>query len=154
MGIILNEWQSLTFLWLTLSSTLSWKRHISYVKISIKIWKSICVLYRLRDIYPRVVLQNLYNALIIPQFKYCILCWGSVNSENHSLHILQKKALRLITNSRYISHTEPLCKELRVLKVFDMFYVAVWKYYYKLMYNDLPLYFSAMKPTLPTVIVS
>ena len=32
-----------------------------------------------------------------------------------------------------------------------MFYVAVWKLYYKLMHNDLPLYFSAMKSTLPTV---
>ena len=137
------------FLGLTLTSTLSWKQHIN--KISLKISKSIGVLYRLRDIYPRAVLQNLYNALILPQFNYCILCWGSVISENHSLHILQKKALRLITNSSYISHTEPLCKELRVLKVFDMFYVAVWKFYYKLMHIDLPLYFSAMKPTLPTV---
>ena len=108
-------------------------------------------MYRLRDIYPRAALQNLYNALIILQFSYFILCWGSVISENHSLHILQKRALRLITNSRYISHTEPLCKELRVLKVFDMFYVAIWKFYYKLMHNDLPKYFSTMKPNLPTV---
>ena len=66
-------------------------------------------------------------------------------------HILQKRALRLITNSNYISHAEPLCKELRVLKVFDMLYVAVWKFYYKLMHNNLPAYFSTMKPTLPTV---
>ena len=108
-------------------------------------------MYSLRDIYPRAALQNLYNALIMPQFSYCILCWGSVISENHSLHILQKRALRLITNSRYISHTEPLCKELRVLKVFDMFDVAIWKFYYKLMHNDLPEYFSTMKPTLRTV---
>ena len=91
-------------------------------------------------------LQNLYNALIMPQFTYCILCWGSVISENHYLHILQKKALRLIANSRYIPHTEPLCKELRVLKVFDMFDVAIWKFYYKLMHNDLPEYFSTVKP--------
>ena len=130
---------------LTLSSTLSCKQHIS--QISLKISKSIGVLYRLRDLYPPVVSQNLYNALIISQFNYCILCCGSVISENHSLHILQKKALRLINNSSYISHTEPLCKELRVLEVFDMFYVAVWKFYYKLMHNDLPLHFSAMKPT-------
>ena len=127
------------FLGLTLSSFLSWKQHIN--KIPLNISKSVGVLYRLRDIYPRVVLQNLYNALIIPQFNNCILCWGSVITENHSLHILQKKALRLITNSSYISHTEPLCKELRALKVFDMFYVAVWKFYYKLMHNDLPSYF-------------
>ena len=39
------------------------------------------------------------------------------------------------------SHTEPLCKKLRVLKSFDIFYVAVWKSYYTLMYNDLPSYF-------------
>ena len=137
------------FLGLTLSSTLFWNQHIN--KISLKISKSIGILYRLRDIYPRTVLKNLYNSLITPQFNYCILCWGSVVRENHSLHILQKRALRLITNSNYISHTEPLCKELRVLKVFDMFYVAVWKFYYKLTHNNLPAYFSTMKPTLPTV---
>ena len=135
------------FLGLTINSTLSWNHHIN--KISLKISKSIGILYRLRDIYPRAALQNLYNALSISQFSYCILCWGSVISENHSLHILQKRALRLITNSKY---TEPLCKELRVLKVFDMFYVnAIWKFYNKLMHNDLPEYFSTMKHTLPTV---
>ena len=137
------------FLGLTLSLTLSWNQHIN--KISLKISKSIGILYRLRDIYPRAVLENLYNALITPHFNYCILCWRSVVKENHSLHILQKRALRLITNSNYISHTEPLCKELRVLKVFDMFYVAVWKFYYKVMHHNLPAYFSTMKPTVPTV---
>ena len=44
------------FLWVTLSSIFSWKQHIN--KISLKISKSFGVLYRLRDIYPRVVLQN------------------------------------------------------------------------------------------------
>ena len=111
------------FLGLTLSSTLFWNQHIN--KMSLKISKSIGILYRLQDIYPRAVLENLYNDLITPHFNYCTLCWGSVVRENHSLHILQKRALRLITNSNYISHTEPLCKELRVMKVFDIFYVVV-----------------------------
>ena len=31
------------------------------------------------------------------------------------------------------------------------FYVAVWKFYYKLLHNNLPADFSTMKPTLPTV---
>ena len=89
------------FLGLTLISTLSWKQHIN--KILLKVSKSIGVLYRLRDIYARVVLQNLYNRFA-PQFNYCILFWGYVISENHSLNIHQKKTLRLITNSSYISH--------------------------------------------------
>ena len=88
------------FLGFTLSSTLSWYHHIN--KISLKISKSIGILYHLRDIYPRAALQN-------------------------------------------------LCKGLRVLKVFDMFNVAIWKFYDKLMHHDLPEYFPTTKPTLPTV---
>ena len=45
------------FLGLTINSTLSWNHHIN--KISLKISKSIGILYRLRDIYPRAALQNL-----------------------------------------------------------------------------------------------
>ena len=60
------------FLGLTISSNLFWNHHIN--KISSKITKSIGILYRLRDIYPRAVLENLYNALITPHFNYCILC--------------------------------------------------------------------------------
>ena len=33
----------------------------------------------------------------------------------------------------------------------DMFSVAIWKFYYKLMNNKLPGYFYFMKPVLPVV---
>ena len=98
--IILNESQIFNFLGLTLSSTLSWNQHIN--KISLKISQSIGILYRLRDIYRRAVLKNLYNALITPHFHYCILCWGSVVRENHSLHILRKRALRSTNNQQQL----------------------------------------------------
>ena len=59
--------------------------------------------------------------------------------------------VRIITNSDYFAHTEPICKKLRILKISDMFSVALWKFYYKLMNNKLPAYFSFMKPVLPIV---
>ena len=93
------------------------------------------------DVYPESVLVTIYNTLILPHFHYCLLMWGSVVKENHSLYLLQKKALRIITNSDYLAHTEPLCKRLRILKISDMFSVAIWKFYYKLMNNKLPEYF-------------
>ena len=92
--------------------------------------------------------DTIYNTLILPHFHYCLLLWGSVVKENHSLHLLQKKALRIITNSDYLA---PLCKRLRILKISDMFSVALWKFYYKLMNNKLPEHFSFMKPVLPAV---
>ena len=38
-----------------------------------------------------------------------------------------------------------------MLKVSDMVRVAIWKFYYKLMYNKLPSYFNYMKPILPVI---
>ena len=127
---------------------MTWNKHINH--ISMKIDRSIGILYRLRNVYPESVLVTIYNTLILPHFHYCLLLWGSVVKENHSLHLLQKKALRIITNSDYLAHTEPICKKLRILKISDMFSVALWKFYYKLMNNKLPAYFSFMKPVLPT----
>ena len=71
--------------------------------------------------------------------------------KKHSLHLVQKKALRIVTNRDYIAHSEPICKRLRLLQVPDMFRISMWKFYYKLMNNKLPLYFSSMKPELPVV---
>ena len=104
-----------------------------------------------RNVYPESVLVTIYNTLILLHFHYCFLLWGSVVKKNHSLHLLQKKAVRIITNSDYLAHTEPICKKLRILKISDMFSVALWKFYYKLMNNKLPAYFSFMKPVLPIV---
>ena len=79
--------------------------------ISLKTSKAIGILYRLKTIYPQLVLQTLYNTLILPYFNYCILTWGTTINKGNPLHRLQKKALRLISNSNYIAHTEPICKK-------------------------------------------
>ena len=47
----------------------------------------------------------------MPHFHYCLLTWGSTITTGHKLHLLQKKALRLIDNSYYIAHTEPIFKQ-------------------------------------------
>ena len=121
---------------LILESNMSWNLHINH--ISLKISKAIGILYRLKTIYPQLVLQSLYNTLILPYFNYCILVWGATINEGNPHHLLQKKALRLISNSNYIAHTVPICKKLHLLKLTDMFSIAVWKFYYKLMNNQLP----------------
>ena len=58
---------------------------------------------------------------------------------------------RIITDSYYIAHYEPICKELRLLKVTDMYRPTIWKLYFKLMNNLLPSYFNSMKPKLNNV---
>ena len=72
------------FLGVILHSYMTWNKHINH--ISTKIARSIGILYRLRNVYPESVLITIYNTLILPHFHYCLLLWGSVVKENHSLH--------------------------------------------------------------------
>ena len=137
------------FLGVILASSLKWDKHVAHV--SLKISRVIGVLYRLKHIFPREVLLTLYNALILPHLSYCILVWGSKIDSNHKLLLLQKKAVRIITNQDYIAHSEPLCKLLNVLKESDLFVCSLWKFYYKLTKRELPPYFDIMLPTLPNV---
>ena len=123
-----------------------WNMHNKH--ISLKISNAISILYGLKTIYPHLVLQTLYNTIIFPIFKYCILAWGATISS-----FFAKKALKLISNSNYIAHTELICKDLRLLKVTDMFSIAVWSFYYKLTNNQLPTYFVEWKPELSRVCV-
>ena len=108
-------------------------------------------MYRLKQIYPHAVLLTLYQAIICPHFIYGLLVWGSKIKNGHPLHLLQKKALRIVANQDYIAHTEPICKALHLVKVPDMYTCAVWNFYYKLMNNVLPIYFENCKPTLPRI---
>ena len=42
--------------------------------------------------------------------------------------------------------------DLRIIDSPDMYSVAMWKFYYKLMNNMLPSYFILMKPELPPTV--
>ena len=56
---------------------------------------------------PTHILRILNNSLIIPHLQYSILAWGFKMSR---LEKLQKRAARIISLSKYNSHTNPLIK--------------------------------------------
>ena len=91
-----------------INSRLKWDNYITH-NISLIILKATDVLFRLRLLYHRKILLTLYNALILPHLIYCILVGCSKIKNNHSLLLLQKKAVRNIANRDYIAHSEPLC---------------------------------------------
>ena len=57
---------------------------------------------------------------------------------------LQKRAVRIITNSKYNADTEPLFNDLHLLKITDTFDVQCMKFWYKFSNNTLPNYFRSM----------
>ena len=81
----------------------------------------------------------LYKSLIASYLNYGLLLWCT---ESDKVLTLQKKAIRLISNSSYISHTNPLFIQHKLLKIGDLFKLKLLKLYYKLSYNLLPSYFD------------
>ena len=86
-------------------------------------------------------IQQLYDSLILSHIQFGITCWGF---EWGRLAKLQKRAVRIITNSKYNAHTEPLFKDLHLLKITDIFDVQCMKFWYKFSNNTLPNYFRFM----------
>ena len=59
---------------------------------------------------------------------YGILLWGK--SDNvHRIEKLQKKAMRIISYSRPLEHTEPLFKAFNLLKFNDIYTLKLLKFF-------------------------
>ena len=87
------------FLGLTIDEHLNWNAHIQ--KISNKIAKSIGIINRLKRYLPLSILRTLYNALVLRHFQFSILNWGF---KANKVVRFQKRAIRVITNSKYNTH--------------------------------------------------
>ena len=84
-----------------------------------------------------------------------IIYQSIINAHFTYSHLLQKRALRIVKNTDYVAHSEPMCKGQRLLKMPDMFRFTLWKFYFKLINNKTPPppppYFEDMKPMLPKI---
>ena len=125
------------FLGLVFNENLSWKNHTKMT--ANKISRVTGILYRLQSVFPKEVLVTLYKTLIASYIHYGLLVWGM---DCNRIESLQKRAIRLITNSSYFAHTTPLFKEEKLLKVLDIFKLRLLKFYYKLFSGLLPPYFN------------
>ena len=81
-----------------------------------KLKKSIFVVNKVKHFLPQKALKTLYHSLIHSHLNYCPSIYSCTSKSNlDKLFILQKKAIRIITNSPYHAHTEPLFTKLNIL---------------------------------------
>lgn len=121
------------FLGLTLDENLSWNKHIE--KTRNKISRAIGVINRLKNFLPEEIRVSLYHTMITPYLQYCVLNWGHKISK---LEKLQKKAVRIVSLSKYNAHSKPILKKLNLLHVEDIYKISILKFYYKYKRNFLP----------------
>ena len=85
----------------------------------------------------------MYNALILPYITYCNIVWGNCGSTKiNPILTLQKRAVRLITSSQYLSPSNPLFRQLKTLKIEDLHTFQTAVFMHKYTTNRLPKIFD------------
>src|ERR1051325_8142231 len=125
------------FLRVIVDDHLNWKSHIC--SLSLKVARNIGVINRIKNVLPKDILLMLYYALIHPYLLYCNIVWGGASQiALYKLNCLHKRAIRVVTKSAYLEHTDPLFVSLRILKLNDIHKTQVLMYMFKRKYALLP----------------
>ena len=131
------------FLGVIMDALLTWRQHTDY--ISAKISKGVGILYKIRKFVNKKTLINLYYTFIYPYFSYCNEVWGSAYSCHlKRLTTLQKRAIRIIGNTNRTEHTDPLYRDMNILKFHNIHKHVVAQFMFKLFHGKLPSIFDNM----------
>ena len=79
--------------------------------------------------------------MVLPHIQYGLLLWGHSSKQ---IFDLQKRAVRTICKASYRAHTEPLFKQMKLLKIDDLYSLFMLKLKYKHLNEQLPHYFTDM----------
>ena len=102
---------------------------MSYIVNKIK--RNIGILSKLRYYVNLDFLVNLYYALVYPFLTYGLISWGNTYSSTiQPLFVLQKRAIRIMTFSKFNEHSSPIFKRLNIDKLPDLvtLNIAVFMY--------------------------
>ena len=97
------------------------------------------ILYKLKEFLSEKSLLILYNSFILFHIHYCNIVWGNCSTTNiNSLLLIQKRAIRNITNSSYLAYTEPLFNCLKTLRIQDIHTLQTGIFMFKYTHDQLP----------------
>ena len=139
MVVTLKKCHVTKFLGVNIDSKLRFNSHIN--EICNKLSRSVGIIYKLKNKVPCESLISLYYTFVYPYVLYCNLVWGGTfECHLQPLIIIQKKIIRIITNSGYLAHTNPLFYQTGILKVIDVHKFLLAQYAYKsIVGNDVAI---------------
>ena len=107
------------FLGIIVNENLKWNHHIKHV--TSKVSKAIGILYKARKHLDKKTLNGLYYTFVYPYLIYGVEIWGnSFQKYLEPLYNVQKKIIRIITFSPYLSTTKTIFKKLNILTLYKL----------------------------------
>ena len=121
-------------------NNLTWSEHIK--RLTRKIASSIWLLSKIKKFLNQTHRVQFYKSYIQPHIDFCNIVWGN-SSKTNKLKILrlQKRACRVILDYNVNDITEAM-KTLKIMSVYDRFYLRKAKFMFKVYNNLTPEYIS------------
>ena len=142
-GCKLTRNKEAKFLGITIDENFAWKNQIN--KLCKLCARNIGVLNKVKHFLPEHSMYQLYCSLVQPYLNYGLLLWGNANKESISkVFKIQKRALRVISNSPYLSHSKPLFDKYKTLNIFDLYKKETGICMYKYKQDMLPQSFDGI----------
>ena len=139
------------YLGVLLDEHLNWRHQIT--SVSKKISRGIGILSLLKNCMEIKLIKSIYYSLVYSHLNYGIQAWGSASpTDLEKLLILQKKAVRIMSGVQYfqiydqpsgpLPASEPLFKNLEILKINDIFKLNIANFIFATLNNESPDIFS------------
>ena len=107
------------FLGVWIDEEMSFSGHIT--KLKGKLNSGIYALATCNRIVPLKVRKLIYRSLFESHLHFGSLLYGATQPKNlEQIEVVQRKALRLVSKSKYNAHTDPLFRQHNILKLSDL----------------------------------
>ena len=134
---------STKFLGIHIDSKLQWQEHVKHVKK--KLSSGLYALNSSKNTLQQSHMQTLYYSLVHPHLNYGCLLWGNTYKTHiHQLEVLQRKAIRAITNSKYNTSSSQLFKKTKILKLGDIYNTQINMFIYDYTTSNVPTSLSQL----------
>ena len=138
-----SETPAIKFLGIFIDPLMNFKFHID--SLIGKISKSMFYLRRVKHVLTSNALKAIYYSTIHSHFIYAIHIWSCSNLSNlNRLFLKQKMAIRVITNSSFNAHTEPLFKQFNILPLFKLIEYFKLQFMHRYILQETPASFNNM----------
>ena len=135
------ENRSYKYLGILIDENLSFNSHVDY--ICKKLSRGLFCLKRAKPYLKQEAMKTLYFALFHSHLNYCNSILSCTSQSNiNRIFIMQKKAIHIITNSKYNEHTANLFVNLGILPLEKLFKFNITRFMHSIKYGYGPKSFS------------
>jgi len=129
-----KELRTYKYLGVLLDENLSFTQHIDY--ICKKLSRGLFCLKRIKSLVTEKDLKTIYFSIFHSHLLYCSTIIGCASNNNiKRIVTLQKKAIRILTSSRYNAHTANLFHQLKIMPFDKIIQIQKLKYMHSIVYE-------------------